>query len=47
MNSHPTPDIDSQNIVTGDIWNRPKHYVTADAEIVGENKVTIEQEIII
>jgi hypothetical protein len=41
------PDIDSQNIVTGDVWNHQKHYVTADAEIVGENKVTIEQEIII
>jgi hypothetical protein len=31
----------------GDEWNRQKHYVTADAEIDGENWVTVEREIII
>jgi hypothetical protein len=30
-----------------DAWNRKKQYVTADAEIVGENWVIVEQEIII
>jgi hypothetical protein len=47
MNSRPTPDIDSQNIVRGDAWNRQKHYVNANAEVVGENWVTVEREIII
>jgi len=47
MNSRPTHDIDSQNIVMGDAWNRQKHYVTADAEVVGEIWVTLEREIII
>jgi len=47
MNSQPTPDIDSQNIVRGDAWNRQKHYVNADAEVVGEIWVTLEREIII
>jgi hypothetical protein len=47
MNSWPTPDIDFQNIVMGNAWNRQKQYVTADAEIVCENWVIVEQEIII
>jgi hypothetical protein len=47
MNSWPTHDIDSQNIVRVDAWNHQKHYVTVDAEIIGENKVTVEQEFII
>jgi hypothetical protein len=31
----------------GDARNRQKHDVTTDAEIVGENWVTVEKEIII
>jgi len=47
MNSRPTHDIASQNIVIVDTWNRQKHYVIPNVEIVGENWVTIEREIII
>jgi hypothetical protein len=46
MNSRPTHDINSQNIVMGDVWNHQKHYVIADAEIVGENWVIVELEIV-
>jgi len=41
------PHIDSKNIVMGVVWNRQKHYVIADAEIVGVNWVNVEREIII
>jgi hypothetical protein len=40
-------DIDSQNIVMVDAWNHQKHYVTVDAEVVGEIWVTVERDIII
>jgi hypothetical protein len=47
MNSWPTPNIDSQNIVRDDAWNHQKHYVIVDAEVVGKNWVIVEREIII
>ena len=46
MNSRSTRDINSQNIVMGDAWKRQKHYVTADTEIVGKNRVHVDLEIV-
>jgi hypothetical protein len=46
MNSRPTHQIDSTNRVKADAWNCQKRYVTADLEIAGENRVTLDLEIV-
>ena len=46
-NSRAMHKIDIKNRFIGDAWNRQKHYVTVDQEIVSENWVTVEREIII
>jgi hypothetical protein len=46
LNSRPTHQIDSKNRVMADTWNCKKRYVTVDPEIAGENRVTVDLEIV-
>jgi hypothetical protein len=46
MNSQPTHQIDSKTSVMADSWNCQKRYVTADPQIHGKNKVTVDLEIV-
>jgi len=46
MNLRPTHQIDSKNRVMADVWNCQKCYVTSDPQIGGENRVSIDLEIV-
>jgi hypothetical protein len=46
MNSRRTHQIDSKNRAMADSWNCQKRYVVADPLIAGENRVTVDLEII-
>jgi hypothetical protein len=46
MNSPPMHQIDSKNRVMVDAWNCQKRYVTSDPQISGENRVSIDLEIV-
>jgi hypothetical protein len=46
MNSQPMHQIDSRSRVMGGAWNCQKCYVTADPQIGGKNRVTIDLEIV-
>jgi predicted transposase YbfD/YdcC len=46
MNSRSTHQIDSKNRVMADAWNCQKRYVTTDRQISGENRVTVDLEIV-
>jgi hypothetical protein len=46
MNSRQTHQIDSKHRVMVDAWNSKKRYVTADPQFDGENKLTVELEIV-
>jgi hypothetical protein len=44
MNSRPTHQIDSKNIVMTDAWHCQKRYDTADPSSAGQNRVTVDLE---
>jgi hypothetical protein len=46
MNSRPTHQLDRKNRVMADAWNCQKRYVMADPQIGGENRVTVDLEIV-
>jgi hypothetical protein len=46
MNSRRTHQIDSKNRAMADSWNCQKRYVVVDPLIAGENRVTVDLEIV-
>jgi hypothetical protein len=46
MNSRPTLEFHSKNIVMADEWNCQKRYVSVDPQIISENRVTVDLEIV-
>jgi hypothetical protein len=46
LNSRRTHQIQIKNRVKAEAWNCQKHYVAADPQIDGENRATVDLEII-